>query len=589
MISLKKAMLTLVGVALIFSGSTTVVYSADIPDEQWNLPINAPGQDQAELIGMKIASTAAGLSYPSYIAGDSTGRGNKNDIQLCKSDSDPICAKAARTNYEAFLPPCDAQTTVNCISGVSAISASGVESSGIYKSNFPVKAPDDYPGNQSRNLPTGSDPSVWTIPGVMHGGGSDSYLVRFDVSGSATNGGTFHSDSIKVAIFPITTQTGNYTTGNMTDVNHPSGACINDHYGCGGIGSEHNGNSDSLSAACVGFDIGRCALRQAFPEGYRFKISAKLGDSPTGWFHGRIFNPQVSLVADGGITNITVLADAVKVPAVGAIIKQADMTPELKAYYAKYPDTGAFGRLSANGISNLIDSPSPSQPNVFEDYSAWSSIFKDKASATQSEWSFRTLELNGQDNSCFRDTTKLVGIVSTNAMMYSGGAPSLNQSEGTLDYKVGAPHFASNGDVFKGSYDLQLRSDVARCLYKFSSAPIRATISVANSNGDANVATTIFSEDKTTGWIRMSASNFLFSSPTVKIKLTQDAPAPTPTPVATPEPTPSASTTPIMTATPTPQPVISTPKKITITCIKGKTTKTVTAVKPTCPTGYKRK
>jgi hypothetical protein len=27
----------------------------------------------------------------------------------------------------------------------------------------------------------------------------------------------------------------------------------------------------------------------------------------------------------------------------------------------------------------------------------------------------------------------------------------------------------------------------------------------------------------------------------------------------------------------------------TITCIKGKTTKTVTAVKPTCPTGYKRK
>jgi hypothetical protein len=580
-ISPKKLLIALTGVALIFVGPASVVHSADIPDEQWNLPINAAGQDQAELIGMKIASTAAGLSYPSYIAGDSTGQGNKNDIQLCTSDSDPICAKAVQTNYEAFLPPCDGQNIINCISGVSAINASGTEIAGVYKNNFPGKAPDDYPGNVSRNLPTGSDPSIWAIPGVSHGGGSDSYLIRFDVSGSAQNGGTFHSDSIKVAIFPVTIKTGNYSTGNMTDVNHPSGGCIYDHYGCGGLGFEHNGNSDSLSAACVGFDVGRCALREAFPVGYRFKISAKLGDSPTGWFHGRIFNPQVSLSAEGGSTNLTVLAEPVKVPAVGVMIKQADMTPALKAYYVKYPDTGAFGRLSARGISNLIDSPSPSQPNVFEDYTAWSSIFKDRASATQSEWSFRTLELNGQDNSCFRDQSKLVGIVSTNAMMYSGGAPAFNKSEGSLDYKVGAPHFASNGDVFKGSYDLQLRSDVARCLYGFSNAPIKATVSIASDNGDANVATTIVSEDKATGWLHMSASNFMFSNPTVKIKFTQDAPPPAPsaTPVVTVTPTPAATLSPASKA----------PVKSTITCIKGKMTKTVTAVKPTCSIGYKKK
>ena len=567
MISYKKLLIALTGVTLLFVAPISAVHSADVPDEQWNLPINAPGQDQAELIGMKIASTAAGLSYPSYIAGDSTGQGNKNEIQLCTSDSDPICAKAARTSYEAFLPPCNIQNNINCISGVSAISSSGTEIAGTYKNNFPVKAPDDYLGNASRNLPTGSDPSVWTIPGVTHGGGTDSYLIRFDVSGSAPNGGTFHSDSIKVAIFPVTTKTGNYSTGNMTDVNHPSGGCINDHYGCGGLGSEHSGNSDSLSAACVGFDVGLCALRQAFPDGYRFKISAKLGDSPTGWFHGRISNPQVSLVAEGGYTNLTVLADPVKVPVVGAMIKQADMTPALQAYYAKYPGTGAFGRLSSRGISNLIDSPSPSQPNVFEDYAAWSSIFMDKASATQSEWSFRTLELNGQDNSCFRDTTKLVGIVSTNAMMYSGGAPAFNKAEGSLDYKVGAPHFASNGDVFKGSYDLQLRSDVARCLYNFSNAPIKATVSIASDNGDSNVATTIVSEDKATGWLRMSASNFMFSNPTVKIKFTQDAP------------TPAATVSSVSKA----------PIKTTITCVKGKTTKSVTAVKPVCPIGYKKK
>jgi hypothetical protein len=147
-------------------------------------------------------------------------------------------------------------------------------------------------------------------------------------------------------------------------------------------------------------------------------------------------------------------------------------------------------------------------------------------------------------------------------MMYSGGAPAFNKNEGTLDYKVGAPHLASNGDVFKGSYDLQLRSDVARCLYKFSSAPIKATVSIASDNGDSNIATTIVSEDKATGWLRMSASNFMFSNPTVKIRITQES---------TSMVNPTAL------------------KKSSIICIKGNSTKTVTAVNPTCPTGYKRK
>jgi len=156
-----------------------------------------------------------------------------------------------------------------------------------------------------------------------------------------------------------------------------------------------------------------------------------------------------------------------------------------------------------------------------------------------------------------------------------------------LNYSVAAPHYTTTKDVFQGSYDLLMRSDVARCIYGFSKAPVKAVISVTSADGSPQTATTVLSE--TSGWIHLAANGFQFSSPSIQVKLSQDAPPPAPTPVATPEPTPSASPTPVATATPTPQPVISTPKKITITCIKGKTTKTVTAVKPTCPTGYKRK
>jgi hypothetical protein len=119
-----------------------------------------------------------------------------------------------------------------------------------------------------------------------------------------------------------------------------------------------------------------------------------------------------------------------------------------------------------------------------------------------------------------------------------------------------------------------MRSDVARCVYGFTSAPIRAELSIVNDQGNQRVATEILGERK--GWLYLSAGGFTYSSPTIKVKLEQDAPAPTPTPTASATPTPTASKKPVV-------------KKITITCIKGKTSKKVTAVKPKCPKGYKRK
>jgi hypothetical protein len=74
----------------------------------------------------------------------------------------------------------------------------------------------------------------------------------------------------------------------------------------------------------------------------------------------------------------------------------------------------------------------------------------------------------------------------------------------------------------------------------------------------------------------MSANGFTYSAPIVKIKLSQEPEVVVPTPTPTPTPTPSASTKTVA-------------KKVTITCIKGKTSKKVTAVKPKCPAGYKKK
>jgi hypothetical protein len=134
-----------------------------------------------------------------------------------------------------------------------------------------------------------------------------------------------------------------------------------------------------------------------------------------------------------------------------------------------------------------------------------------------------------------------------------------------------APHYTAKGDLAVGTYDLLLKSEVARCIYGFSKAPISGSISIVNESGQSNVATTIINEKN--GWLFMSANGFTYSSPTVKIKLSQE---PEVVVTSTPTPTQSASTKPAV-------------KAVTITCVKGKTSKKVTAVKPKCPSGYKKK
>ena len=80
---------------------------------------------------------------------------------------------------------------------------------------------------------------------------------------------------------------------------------------------------------------------------------------------------------------------------------------------------------------------------------------------------------------------------------------------------------------------------------------------IEDTKGVKKAATTVVSVNSTN--LKISAYGFTFSSPTVRVKLMQQ-------PVA---------------------PVVA--KKSSITCVKGKTIKKVTAINPLCPKGYKKK
>jgi hypothetical protein len=309
--------------------------------------------------------------------------------------------------------------------------------------------------------------------------------------------------------------------------------------------------------------------------------------------HGRVSDPDIQLSEAAGTTSIEMQGFPVAVPAVYKMYTYPEMPQALKDEYdvttGGYKKDPNFARNPTNYVQggrsaedpdplkrNNIYEPTPSSKAGMEQLKLWIPFIKDKATALLSYWSVRTLTQDEMEGSsqCFRDSNRVSGIVTTNATQYSAGPPTLDKSEGTLNYVVAAPHYDPRDKDFKGSYDLVMRSDVARCVYGFSKAPINATISITSDDGTPQVATTVIGERN--GWLYLQAKNFEFSAPIIKAKLTQEVVVePTPTPTPTP------------TATPMVKPVVA--KKITITCVKGKTTKKVTAVKPKCPSGFKKK
>jgi hypothetical protein len=257
---------------------------------------------------------------------------------------------------------------------------------------------------------------------------------------------------------------------------------------------------------------------------------------------------------------LRVEADPIDVPKIYAYVAKSDLT--------KYPKIVEYWKMRRQQLaaqdftsSQTIDT-GPSPEWALEDFLAFESLVKSGDLVT-SIWRFGTQAGFGTGSKCFDDKSKLQGLVTTNAPTYVPNPPLFEKGE--LVYKVAGAHYlADETTVFKGTYDLALRSDFARCLYGFSKAPVQAKISIVATDGSTqDVATESVHEDAARQWIYLTARNFTFSSPTIKVKLSQPG-ASTPT-------SPNSA------------------KQVAIQCVKGKVIKTVKGSNPKCPAGYKKK
>jgi hypothetical protein len=493
------------------------------------------------------------------------------NYKICKDVSDEVCTAASEITIFQYFVLCQNENDFNCIEEIWARKGASEKVSGIYQRHFPTKGAADFPGEPAMRLPPSKGNAfVIKIPGVIHQGGSDEYLVAlrnqtFVVKRSGESAVNYQIDvqNLVGAITPFSVVEGGYRA-----VVQGEGFSAG-----GGLAITPSGDK------CFSTDTGLCAAVRDFPNDYRFGMTLRLTKKLNGWFHGRISSPSISTTATSSGAIVSIEALPVRVASLDFLVPTSEVTSEAKEMlFNGREGWGSTGNpdVGVKIVTSLDEEQAATLLRLF------TPNFNDRATRTSEYWTFKTLLDFKQDGvrRCTDSSGDLAGVVTTNALLYSAGPPTFNQSEGSLDYRVSAPHYESNGREAVGTYDLLLRSDVARCIYGFTEAPIKATLEVIASDGSSRVATTIINERN--GWLTMSAGGFGFSSPIVRARLTQDKPEP----VVTPSPSPTASPT----ASPTPQAtttVIKAAKKA-ITCIKGEKKKQVQGAKPKCPKGWKK-
>lgn len=560
----------------------------------------APDHPEVGYFGVEFRQQDADNQVFSWVGTE--GRQGLQEFAACRDVNGDCERLVGEVEFTSILGPCQSQTDNYCIVEVASLNADGSETDGNFDSYFPDRGWNDFVGDESRGIPDGGPASLWTFPGVSHIGG-DRFFVRVGVSGKKENS-KFVLETFQATISPVSPVPQPYCeedasglriipwldalpddervaaearmgsrgtcSPRITYIDEPRDGRLRGRFAVGG----GSGTSSDLGSDCVMRGnyqgSGVCMNRRAFPGDMRFRLVVRLGEYPKGWLHGRVADPDLTFTALKAPlkgVQISLTGTTVALPVVQAGMQYTELPKKLQVAYKDANKWRGFnGRGGCCAMSRSYGENWQNDPTQFNYHSypaawsehgidelvAWLPHLGDKATANLSSWSVRTLsedEMQGADR-CLKDETKVVGIVTTNATQYSPGPPKYNSVTATLDYRVAAPHYRSGGEKFLGIYHLIMRSDLARCLYGFSKAPLNASVSVVDDEGVTTVGTRNISEKD--GWIKIAAYGFGFSAPTLKVKFGQA-------------------------------------KSKTLVCVKGKATRTIVSTNPTCPKGWKKK
>ena len=485
----------------------------------------------ADSATIRIAETHEGLSlsksHQSFIAYGETKQVKlqnqtvemTNAAGFCNSPADANCQKKGWGAY-SVLPACDDGKEPYCVEG---ISFAGNKATLVgYTPGMRVKRDPNF------LMATGASTSIWQVRD--RSGSLQNISAKVSItSGSAdviTDTGLTFVFIGSEQFFRINIELNRVEITNE-DYKAPDFVFVKDFYGINQITLIE----EQSKLHCYVEYKGKC-VRTINKIGEEMAIDLRISDLPASWFTGRLSKASVSISTNTSNQRVlSVAGESVSVPEIKTSVSKLDLSRD-NPFLARGPVGDYYSQTATNGL---------------QFFSALDEKYINRATSSNVYWSL-SAPLGRNAGPCFERYPGVGGFSTTNALVYNLANPVV--FEGEMIYLIGSTHLDENGVENRGTYDLVLRSDIARCLYGLNSAPVKAEISVVSEDGQRQVATTTFGEKN--GWLRVGAYNFTFSTPKIKVKLTQAT------------------------------------KKATIICVKGKVKKSVSGAKPACPTGFKK-
>lgn len=401
--------------------------------------------------------------------------GKRGEWVFCSGVDDPTCAspEALRSILAwSLLPACSEGTDEICIESLKF----GVTSSELVEAVYEREEPQrqDFAAATSSNLLRGSGVPIFAAPNLVHANGGNKFAVMIKVSQFwSETAKAFESTMVEAEVIPFSQVAG------------------------------------QLASVCAFQVSGQCAEPADFVPGSKVQLTFRLPSNLGGWYSGRMKDPVIDVAAiSPGVSRVSVTSEPVEVAALGLVKDKSSFTPLENMWVENN------GRWFTNG--GTATGANSWQENIFPFIENYRPQVIDKSIGTNVVWKMRTIDAGG-GSGCLADKSKVLGIVTTNALGYDIGSPAFR--DGYLEYNVAGLHYLPNGkDLVLGTYDLVMRSETARCLYGFSNAPVSATVTVVGV-GEQNVASTIVSERN--GWLKLSAYGFTFSEKEIQVKIAQ--------------------------------------------------------------------
>jgi hypothetical protein len=410
----------------------------------------------------------------------------------------------------------------------------------------------DFSESDSSLLPNGSRSSLWSFPGINHSEGKD-FLFSFDFTSIAINGvPRWDQSSIQTFLNPIT----------ITDKFSP------------GKGAGMTTISTDTRGTCIqNAERFYCMKGNAFPKDLRFRVQIKLSKLKSAlqsrsWFFGTAVNPNYEQKPDPMDSDsilLTLQGDPiyVQVPELNIPRDRTIVEAYATSWLTELEKVKFYGpSIITKVVDSMMESAYGDGQDATNQYStrAFKGIEPFLKYATIEErggWGFSTLGAVPGTSPYYQKfmscpiENKIGGLVSSNATATEPGPPIFNTSDGTLEYRVAAPHTKATGDLNIGTYSVVIGSSTAKCLWGSDFKNARASVSMVSDDGSTQVATSTFTSDQ--NGLRFNVSGFHYSSGSIKIKLTT-----------------------------------SKKKSVSINCKKGKVIRSVSGANPKCPAGFKK-